>query len=74
MWDSLPFVWIGLEVLGQILYKQESPKFPIKEVFLDWGLVVINALAKQCFSSFFAFLCMRYRCRVVQLVLADHRR
>ncbi|CAL9017468.1 unnamed protein product [Prunus brigantina] len=31
MWDSLSFAWIGLGVLGQILYKQESPKFSIKE-------------------------------------------
>ncbi|CAL2277008.1 unnamed protein product [Prunus armeniaca] len=73
MWDSLSFAWIGLGVLGQILYKQESPKFLIKEVLRDWGLVVINALAKQCFSFFFAFSCMQHRCRVVESVPADHR-
>ncbi|CAB4289937.1 unnamed protein product [Prunus armeniaca] len=37
MWDSLSFAWIGLGVLGQILYKQESPKFSIKE---HWCRVV----------------------------------
>ncbi|CAL8175730.1 unnamed protein product [Prunus armeniaca] len=73
MWDSLSFAWIGLGVLGQILYKQESPKFSIKEVLIDWGLVVINALAKQCFSFFFAFSCMQHWCRVVESVPADHR-
>ncbi|CAL2267022.1 unnamed protein product [Prunus armeniaca] len=74
MWDSLSFAWIGLGVLGQILYKQESPKFSIKEILLDWGLVVINALVKQCFSFFFAFSCIQHRCRVVESVPADHRR
>lgn len=52
MWDSLPFAWSGLGMLGQIWYKQESPKFPIKEVLLDWGLVVFSALAERCFSFF----------------------
>ncbi|CAL2278343.1 unnamed protein product [Prunus armeniaca] len=73
MWDSLSFARIGLGVLGQILYKQEYPKFSIKEVLIDWGLVVINALAKQCFSFFFAFSCMQHWCRVVESVPADHR-